>query len=126
LQIKRGHGPPSTHDLFMRYGKDKYLSKKKCNSQEPILGFCNAYGSDLTDWSLSSAYRKLAIFTIGAWAWDGGVLADLAACGVLMNIVSTASDLMQDFTTGYMTLASPRFMFISQVIFVTQAELLLH
>lgn len=33
-----------------------------------------------------------------------------------MNIVSTASDLMQDFKTGYMTLASPKSMFVSQVI----------
>ncbi|KAJ8753431.1 hypothetical protein K2173_019830 [Erythroxylum novogranatense] len=84
----------------------------------PALAFCNAYGCGLTDWSLASTYGKLAIFTIGAWAGaaHGGVLAGLAACGVMMNIVSTASDLMQDFKTGYMTLASPRSMFISQVI----------
>ncbi|XP_009798435.1 probable metal-nicotianamine transporter YSL7 [Nicotiana sylvestris] len=84
----------------------------------PILAFCNAYGCGLTDWSLASTYGKLAIFTIGAWAGaaHGGVLAGLAACGVMMNIVSTASDLTQDFKTGYMTLASPRSMFISQII----------
>ncbi|XVF30307.1 hypothetical protein REPUB_Repub16aG0045500 [Reevesia pubescens] len=83
----------------------------------PTLAFCNAYGCGLTDWSLASNYGKLAIFTIGAWAGShGGVLAGLAACGVMMNIVSTASDLMQDFKTGYLTLASPRSMFISQVI----------
>ncbi|CAN0900536.1 Probable metal-nicotianamine transporter YSL7 [Linum grandiflorum] len=84
----------------------------------PVLAFCNAYGCGLTDWSLASTYGKLAIFTIGAWvgASHGGVLAGLAACGVMMNIVSTASDLMQDFKTGYMTLASPRSMFVSQVI----------
>ncbi|KAF8389582.1 hypothetical protein HHK36_024098 [Tetracentron sinense] len=84
----------------------------------PTLAFCNAYGCGLTDWSLASTYGKLAIFTIGAWAGasHGGVLAGLAACGVMMNIVSTASDLMQDFKTGYMTLASPRSMFVSQVI----------
>nr|GLL41070.1 probable metal-nicotianamine transporter YSL7 [Ipomoea trifida] len=84
----------------------------------PALAFCNAYGCGLTDWSLASTYGKLAIFTIGAWAGKshGGVLAGLAACGVMMNIVSTASDLMQDFKTGYMTLASPRSMFVSQVI----------
>ncbi|XP_024975191.1 probable metal-nicotianamine transporter YSL7 [Cynara cardunculus var. scolymus] len=84
----------------------------------PTLAFCNAYGCGLTDWSLASTYGKLAIFIIGAWAGgsNGGVLAGLAACGVMMNIVSTASDLMQDFKTGYMTLASPRSMFISQVI----------
>ncbi|GMP26814.1 hypothetical protein CsSME_00003097 [Camellia sinensis var. sinensis] len=84
----------------------------------PTLAFCNAYGVGLTDWSLATTYGKLAIFTIGAWAGasHGGVLAGLAACGVMMNIVSTASDLMQDFKTGYMTLASPRSMFVSQVI----------
>ncbi|PWA52099.1 YELLOW STRIPE like 7 [Artemisia annua] len=84
----------------------------------PALAFCNAYGCGLTDWSLASTYGKLAIFIIGAWAGgpNGGVLAGLAACGVMMNIVSTASDLMQDFKTGYLTLASPRSMFVSQVI----------
>ncbi|KAJ4972722.1 hypothetical protein NE237_005896 [Protea cynaroides] len=84
----------------------------------PIRGFCNAYGCGLTDWSLASTYGKLAIFTIGAWAGaaHGGVLAGLAACGVMMNIVSTASDLSQDFKTGYLTLSSPRSMFVSQVI----------
>ncbi|KAK4842871.1 hypothetical protein QYF36_001059 [Acer negundo] len=84
----------------------------------PTLAFCNAYGCGLTDWSLASTYGKLAIFTIGAWAGSshGGVLAGLAACGVMMNIVSTASDLTQDFKTGYLTLASPRSMFVSQLI----------
>ncbi|KAK8955202.1 putative metal-nicotianamine transporter YSL14 [Platanthera guangdongensis] len=84
----------------------------------PVLAFCNAYGCGLTDWSLASTYGKLAIFIFGAWvgASHGGVLAGLAACGVMMSIVSTASDLMQDFKTGYLTLASPRSMFISQVI----------
>ncbi|GJR83511.1 probable metal-nicotianamine transporter YSL7, partial [Tanacetum coccineum] len=84
----------------------------------PPLAFCNAYGCGLTDWSLASTYGKLAIFGIGAWAGNsqGGVLAGLAACGVMMNIVATASDLMQDFKTGYLTLASPRSMFVSQVI----------
>lgn len=84
----------------------------------PALAFCNAYGCGLTDWSLASTYGKLAIFIIGAWAGgsNGGVLAGLAACGVMMNIVATASDLMQDFKTGYMTLASPKSMFVSQVI----------
>ncbi|KAL3525117.1 hypothetical protein ACH5RR_013489 [Cinchona calisaya] len=84
----------------------------------PVLAFCNAYGCGLTDWSLASNYGKLAIFIIGAWAGasHGGVLAGLAACGVMMNIVTTASDLTQDFKTGYMTLASPRSMFVSQII----------
>lgn len=46
----------------------------------------------------------------------GGAIVGLAACSVMMTIAATAADLMQDFKTGYMTLASPRSMFISQVI----------
>ncbi|PUZ48101.1 hypothetical protein GQ55_7G218700 [Panicum hallii var. hallii] len=84
----------------------------------PVLALRNAYGMGLTDWSLASTYGKLAIFIFGAWAGKShsGVLVGLAACGIMMNIVSTAADLMQDFKTGYMTLASPRSMFVSQVI----------
>lgn len=63
----------------------------------PVLAFSNSYGSGLTDWSLGSSYGKLAVFIFGAVAGgkDGGVVSGLAACGVAMGIVSTASDLMQ-------------------------------
>lgn len=83
----------------------------------PVLAFCNAYGCGLTDWSLASNYGKFAIIIFSAWVGlgNGGVIAGLASCGVMMSIVSTASDLMQDFKTGYLTLASPRSMFFSQV-----------
>ncbi|KAI3866677.1 hypothetical protein MKX03_030563 [Papaver bracteatum] len=84
----------------------------------PVLAFCNSYGTGLSDWSLASTYGKLAIFIFGAWVGlsNGGIIAGLAACGVMMSIVSTAADLMQDFKTGYLTLASPRSMFASQLI----------
>ncbi|KAI9084976.1 hypothetical protein K1719_032968 [Acacia pycnantha] len=84
----------------------------------PILAFCNAYGCGLTDWSLASNYGKIAILIFSGWVGldNGGIIAGLASCGVMMSIVSTASDLMQDFKTGYLTLASPRSMFFSQVI----------
>ncbi|KAG5245365.1 hypothetical protein OIU76_002506 [Salix suchowensis] len=84
----------------------------------PVLAFCNAYGCGLTDWSLASNYGKFAIIIFSAWVGlpDGGVIAGLASCGVMMSIVSTASDLMQDFKTGYLTLSSPRSMFFSQVL----------
>lgn len=84
----------------------------------PVLAFCNAYGCGLSDWSLASNYGKLAILIFSAWVGleDGGVLAGLASCGLMMSIVSTASDLMQDFKTGYLTLASPRSMFFSQIL----------
>ncbi|KAI4306330.1 hypothetical protein L6164_029617 [Bauhinia variegata] len=84
----------------------------------PFLAFCNAYGCGLTDWSLASNYGKIAILIFSGWVGldHGGVIAGLASCGVMMSIVSTASDLMQDFKTGYLTLASPRSMFFSQVL----------
>ncbi|EEF30280.1 probable metal-nicotianamine transporter YSL7 [Ricinus communis] len=82
----------------------------------PVLAFCNAYGCGLTDWSLASNYGKFAIIIFSAWVGhDGGIIAGLASCGVMMSIVSTASDLMQDFKTGYLTLSSARSMFFSQV-----------
>ncbi|KAM2655222.1 hypothetical protein EV1_010897 [Malus domestica] len=83
----------------------------------PVLAFCNAYGCGLTDWSLASNYGKFAIIIFSSWVGldRGGVIAGLASCGVTMSIVSTASDLMQDFKTGYLTLSSPRSMFFSQV-----------
>ncbi|OMP03925.1 Oligopeptide transporter OPT superfamily [Corchorus olitorius] len=83
----------------------------------PVLAFCNAYGCGLTDWSLASNYGKLCIIIFSSWVGleHGGVIAGLASCGVMMSIVSTASDLMQDFKTGYLTLSSPRSMFFSQV-----------
>ncbi|KAI3429118.1 uncharacterized protein J3R85_008528 [Psidium guajava] len=83
----------------------------------PLLAFCNAYGCGLTDWSLASNYGKFAIIIFSAWVGmeKGGVIAGLVSCGVMMNIVSTAADLMQDFKTGYLTLSSPRSMFFSQV-----------
>ncbi|KAK1566658.1 hypothetical protein Q3G72_002529 [Acer saccharum] len=84
----------------------------------PVLAFCNAYGCGLTDWSLASNYGKIAIIIFSSWVGleGGGVIAGLASCGVMMSTVSTASDLMQDFKTGYLTLSSPRSMFFSQVL----------
>ncbi|KAI8032922.1 putative metal-nicotianamine transporter YSL7 [Camellia lanceoleosa] len=83
----------------------------------PTMAFCNAYGCGLTDWSLASTYGKLAIFTIGAWAGasHGGVLAGLAAWGHDEHRLNRL-DLMQTSKAGYLTLASPRSMFVSQVI----------
>ncbi|CAN4107075.1 unnamed protein product [Withania somnifera] len=84
----------------------------------PILAFCNSYGAGLTDWSLASNYGKIAILTFSYWVGleNGGVIAGLASCGLMMSIIDTASALMGDFKTGYLTLASPRSMFFSQLI----------
>ncbi|KAL1539896.1 putative metal-nicotianamine transporter ysl6 [Salvia divinorum] len=83
----------------------------------PALAFCNSYGTGLTDWSLASTYGKIGLFIIASIVGsNGGVLAGLAACGVMMSIVSTAADLMQDFKTGYLTKSSAKSMFVSQII----------
>ncbi|KAJ7560874.1 hypothetical protein O6H91_03G003800 [Diphasiastrum complanatum] len=89
-----------------------------CYIVAPVLAFCNAYGCGLTDWSLASTYGKLGLFIFSAWAGSHGhgVVAGLAACGVMMVIVASAADLMQDFKTGYLTRSSPRSMFTSQLI----------
>ncbi|OAY37262.1 probable metal-nicotianamine transporter YSL6 [Manihot esculenta] len=83
----------------------------------PALAFCNSYGTGLTDWSLASTYGKIGLFIIASMVGsNGGVVAGLAACGVMMSIVSTAADLMQDFKTGYLTLSSAKSMFVSQLV----------
>ncbi|KAK8593103.1 hypothetical protein V6N12_045190 [Hibiscus sabdariffa] len=83
----------------------------------PALAFCNSYGAGLTNLGLSSTYGKIGLFIIASLVGsDGGVMAGLAACGVMMSIVSTASDLMQDFKTGYLTLSSAKSMFVSQLV----------
>ncbi|XP_011623458.1 probable metal-nicotianamine transporter YSL6 isoform X1 [Amborella trichopoda] len=88
-----------------------------CYIAAPCFAFCNSYGCGLTDWNLASTYGNLGLFIFASWVGpNGGVLAGLAACGVMMSIVSTAADLMQDFKTGYLTYSSPRSMFVSQLI----------
>ncbi|XP_027184507.1 probable metal-nicotianamine transporter YSL6 [Coffea eugenioides] len=83
----------------------------------PALAFCNSYGTGLTDWNLASTYGKIGLFIFASLVGsNGGVIAGLAACGVMMSIVSTAADLMQDFKTGYLTLSSARSMFVSQLV----------
>ncbi|KAG4915484.1 hypothetical protein AAZX31_19G084600 [Glycine max] len=83
----------------------------------PALAFCNSYGTGLTDWSLASTYGKIGLFIIAAAVGqNGGVIAGVASCAVMMSIVATAADLMQDFKTGYLTLSSAKSMFVSQLI----------
>lgn len=83
----------------------------------PALAFCNSYGTGLTDWNLTTTYGKIGLFIFASLVGtNGGVVAGLAACGVMMAIVSTAADLMQDFKTGYLTLSSAKSMFVSQLV----------
>ncbi|KAI6682860.1 hypothetical protein NL676_028773 [Syzygium grande] len=84
----------------------------------PLLGFCRAYVTGLTDMSISMFYRNPAILIFGSWAGksSGSVLVGLAACGILMNFVGAASNMMESFKLGYMTLSSPKSLFLSQLI----------
>ncbi|WOL11444.1 putative metal-nicotianamine transporter YSL6 isoform X1 [Canna indica] len=107
----------STATIPTIFPQMKWYLVLACYIVAPALAFCNSYGTGLTDWSLSSTYGKIGLFIFAALVGrNGGVIAGLAACGVMMSIVSTAADLMQDFKTGYLTLSSPRSMFVSQLI----------
>ncbi|XP_078439956.1 metal-nicotianamine transporter YSL3-like [Wolffia australiana] len=83
----------------------------------PILGYCNAYGTGLTDMNMAYNYGKAALFILAAVAGeDNGVVAGLIGCGLIKAVVYMAADLMHDFKTGYLTKTSPRSMLLSQVV----------
>ncbi|CAL5026192.1 unnamed protein product [Urochloa decumbens] len=83
----------------------------------PALGFCNAYGTGLTDMNMGYNYGKIALFIIAAWAGkDNGVIAGLVGCGLVKQLVLISADLMHDFKTGHLTLTSPRSMLVGQVV----------
>lgn len=83
----------------------------------PILGYCNAYGTGLTDMNMAYNYGKAALFILAAVAGENnGVVAGLIGCGLIKSVVYMAADLMHDFKTGYLTLTSPRSMLLSQAV----------
>lgn len=84
----------------------------------PVLGFCNAYGTGLTDTNIAYNYGKVSLFVLAAWAGkdSGGVVAGLVGCGLMKSIASISADLMQDFKSAHLTLTSPRSMVLSQAI----------
>ncbi|KAJ1272711.1 hypothetical protein BS78_06G223600 [Paspalum vaginatum] len=83
----------------------------------PLFAFCNAYGMGMTDVSVAPTYGKLAVLAFGSWVGlgNGGVVAGLAGGLVIVAAVCTATDLMQVFRTGYLTLTSPHAVLVSQV-----------
>ncbi|KAL6903410.1 hypothetical protein ACP4OV_004223 [Aristida adscensionis] len=83
----------------------------------PALGFCNAYGTGLTDMNMGYNYGKIALFVLAAWAGkDDGVVAGMVGCGVVKQLVLISADLMHDFKTGHLTLTSPRSMLVAQAV----------
>uniref|UniRef100_J3LXB1 Metal-nicotianamine transporter YSL6 n=1 Tax=Oryza brachyantha TaxID=4533 RepID=J3LXB1_ORYBR len=90
-----------------------------CYLLAPAIAFCNSYGMGLTNLNLAPTYGKIALFVFSSLVGsDGGVIAGLAACGIIMSIVCSAADLMQDFKSSYLTLSSPRSLFVFQMICV--------
>ncbi|PKI54846.1 hypothetical protein CRG98_024729 [Punica granatum] len=94
LRIQQLPGPVFGLQAYKQNGNDLPLHCK--HIIPPILAFCNAYGCGLTDCYLASAYGKVAIIIFSSWVGveRGGIIVGLASCGVIMNIISTASDLM--------------------------------
>ncbi|OEL14102.1 putative metal-nicotianamine transporter YSL17 [Dichanthelium oligosanthes] len=84
----------------------------------PVFAFCNAYGVRVTDMNLSTTYGKIAMLVVSSWVGTecGGVVAGLVTCGAIAAAVSSASEFMQDFKTGYLTLTSQRTVLVGQVI----------
>nr|XP_023886795.1 probable metal-nicotianamine transporter YSL7 [Quercus suber] len=76
----------------------------------PLFAFSKIHAQGATDMTIVTAnVGKIAIFIFGSWAGvsRGGIVVALAANGVIGNFVSSASDLMVDFKTGYLTVSSP-------------------
>ncbi|KAF7090236.1 hypothetical protein CFC21_093018 [Triticum aestivum] len=83
----------------------------------PVLGFSNAYGTGLTDMSMSYNYGKIALFIFAAWGGkDDGVIAGLVGCAIVKQLVQVSADLMHDYKTGHLTLTSPRSLLVGQAI----------
>ncbi|KAG0525472.1 hypothetical protein BDA96_06G059600 [Sorghum bicolor] len=89
-----------------------------CYFLAPAIAFCNSYGMGLTNLNLAPTYGKIGLFAFASLVGSdgGGVIAGLAACGIIMSIACSTADLMQDFKSAYLTLSSPRSMFIAQLI----------
>ena len=60
----------------------------------------------LTNLNLAPTYGKIALFAFASLVSSdgGGVIAGLAACGIIMSIACSTADLMQDFKSAYLTL----------------------
>ncbi|KAI5015578.1 hypothetical protein ZWY2020_056968 [Hordeum vulgare] len=85
----------STATVPMMFPQLKWYLVLSAYVVAPLLAFCNSYGTGLTDWNLASTYGKIGLFIFASWVGQhGGVIAGLAACGVMMSIVSTAADLI--------------------------------
>ncbi|KAK1614044.1 hypothetical protein QYE76_019561 [Lolium multiflorum] len=111
----------STLVIPLLYRQLKYYHVALVYIAAPLFTFCNAYGYGITDMNLSSTYAKIAMLVFGSWVGikDGGVVAGLVACGIMMCTLTNGGDVMQDLKTGYLTLTSPRAVLISELVGTT-------
>ncbi|CAN6271167.1 unnamed protein product [Urochloa humidicola] len=91
------------------YSQIKYQHMIVAYMFAPVLAFCNAYGTGITDLNLYAQYAKVVILVFGFWitAAKGGVVGGLVICAIMTMIIATAGDFMQDLKTSYLTLTSP-------------------
>ncbi|WVZ78171.1 hypothetical protein U9M48_025923 [Paspalum notatum var. saurae] len=108
----------STIAIPHMYSQIKYQHMIVAYICTPVLAFCNAHGTGITDLNLYTQYAKIVILSFGFWitAAKGGVIGSLVICVVMTSTIATAGNFMQDLKTGYLTLTSPRSMFIAQGI----------
>ncbi|CAL5060782.1 unnamed protein product [Urochloa decumbens] len=108
----------STIAIPHMYSQIKYQHMIVAYIFAPLLAFCNAYGTGITDLNLYTQYAKIVILVFGFWitAAKGGVVGGLVICAIMTMIIATAGDFMQDLKTSYLTLTSPRSMFLAQAI----------
>ncbi|KAL5203431.1 hypothetical protein ABZP36_014383 [Zizania latifolia] len=91
----------------------------------PLLSFCNAYGTGLTDWSLASIYSKFMMFIVAAWIGNpGAIIASLVSCGIIVVALHVSAQVMQDLKTGYMTITSSRAMITGQIFGVIMGSII--
>ncbi|KAL6843722.1 hypothetical protein ACP4OV_026293 [Aristida adscensionis] len=82
----------------------------------PLLAFCATCVGGTTDMNIKSAFSNIAMLIFGSCVGlkNGGMVVGLVACGIFMSAISTATNLMMEFRTGYLTLTSPHTILISQ------------
>nr|XP_023886796.1 probable metal-nicotianamine transporter YSL7 [Quercus suber] len=84
----------------------------------PLFAFSKTHAQGATDMYINAGLGKIGVFIFGAWAGvsRGGVVVALVANGVIENFIASASDLMVDFKTGYLTVSSPKSILIGRFI----------
>ncbi|KAJ1262554.1 hypothetical protein BS78_09G117500 [Paspalum vaginatum] len=109
----------STLTIPHLYPQLKYRHIALAYMVTPVLAFCNMYGIGVTNKNMSTPYGKVAMLVVSSWVRFGGGGSELVDYGIVIAAVSSASELIQEFKMGYLTLTSSRAMLLAQVIGTT-------